>query len=195
MTLPSVFAVGSTWIEPVIQMKYSVRNFRTKANGFALIVAMLFMVALSFIGVASIRNVSLQERMAGNSYYRTIATHESEALLRISRQLAKVSWVQDTFPAEDNSSATLSPWGGVIPQSSISFFSTASNWLSASVPSSLSSTRPVSVNSSNEAFSGDNPRGGVSNEGKATYVRASARATDPVTGASVVTQDWSMFPK
>ena len=175
------------------------RNFSpkkpfAKSNGFSLIVAMLLLVALSFVGVASLRNVSLQERMAGNSYYRTIATHESEGVLRISRQLAKVSWLQDAFPAEDNSSAALKPWAGVISQSSISFFSNASNWAAAATPSSLSTTRPLTVSSANEAFSSDNPLSG-SADLKATYVRSSARATDAVTGASVVTQDWSMFPK
>lgn len=167
---------------------------KRRSQGFALIVALLLMVALSFIGVSALRNVSLQEKMAGNLYYRTIAFHESEGALRFARQRVESDWQSDAIPAA-NVETTLGIWGRVLDQPMLSFFSLPSSWSSATALASLKSTRPVSAQYVIEQLPGKNPRCGTGTDCDATFVRSSARAVDSVTNASVVTQEWAMFPK
>jgi Tfp pilus assembly protein PilX len=63
------------------------RNIFAKSqNGFALVVALLLMVALSIVGVAALRNVSLQERMTGNLYARVASLQESRSTMRLLEQ-------------------------------------------------------------------------------------------------------------
>jgi len=170
------------------------RIARRNSGGFALIVAILLMVALSFVGVAALRNVSLQERMAGNSYYRTIATHESEAGLRLVRQKLEDAWINDAIPASGSTSA-LSSWDGLVNKSSIAFFTAANSWSSVSAVTSLSSTRPVAVKAAIEQKTGQLPLCDEQSKCPADFFRTSARANDSATGANVITQEWSMFPK
>ena len=68
-------------------------------KGFVLIVALMLMVALSFLGVSALRNVTLQERMTGSQYYRTIALHESDGALRYARQVIQSAWQSNAIPA------------------------------------------------------------------------------------------------
>jgi Tfp pilus assembly protein PilX len=165
------------------------------SRGFALIVALLLMVALAFIGVSALRNVTLQEKMAGNLYYRTIALHESEAGMRFARQRIESDWLQDTIPA-GNSEETLGTWGAVVGTPSLSFFSKAANWSSATTINSLLSSRPVDAQFTVEQFAP--PRDILCGSGQQCnflYVRSSARAVDTLTGAAVVTQEWAKYPK
>ena len=167
---------------------------RRNSGGFALIVAVLLMVALSFVGVAALRNVSLQERMAGNSYYRTIATHESEAGLRLVRQKLEDAWINDAI-ATPTSTSALSAWDGLVNKSSIAFFVASASWSSAPVVTSLIATRPVDVKSAIEQKTGQLPLCDEQSKCPADFFRSSARVNDSATGANVITQEWSMFPK
>jgi Tfp pilus assembly protein PilX len=63
------------------------RARHSSQTGFTLVVALLLLVALSLVGVAALRNVSLQERMAGNQYFRSISLDESRSTLRSVEQL------------------------------------------------------------------------------------------------------------
>ncbi len=174
-------------------MKFSTRT-SVQPRGFALVVALLLMVALSFIGVSALRNVSLQEKMAGNLYYRTIALHESEGALRFARQRVESDWQNDAIPAANNETS-LGVWGKIVSQPTLAFYSLAANWSSATTLTSLLSTRPVATQYVIEQFPSKIPKCGTGTNCDATFVRSSARAVDPVTNAAVVTQEWAMYPK
>ena len=52
-------------------------------NGSALIISLVFLLILTMIGVASIQDSTLQERMAGNERDRNLAFQAAEAALRV----------------------------------------------------------------------------------------------------------------
>jgi Tfp pilus assembly protein PilX len=55
-------------------------------SGFTLVVALLLLVAMSLLGVAALRNVSIQEKMAGNVYFKALTLQQSESTLRVALQ-------------------------------------------------------------------------------------------------------------
>lgn len=166
----------------------------SKQVGFVLIVALLLMVALSFIGVTALRNVTLQERMASNQYYRTVALHESEGALRYARQVIQSTWQNDAIPAP-NASSSIALWSNLVSQSSIAFFASAANWSSATTIASLLSSRPLSAQYAVETFDAGAAPCGTGTECRSYFIRSSTRVVDPVTNASIVTQEWSTYPK
>ena len=56
--------------------------YRTSQAGSALLISLVFLLLLTMIGVASIQDSTLQERMAGNERNRNVAFQEAEAALR-----------------------------------------------------------------------------------------------------------------
>jgi len=52
-------------------------------NGSALIISLVFLLILTMIGIASIQDSTLQERMAGNERDRNLAFQTAEAALRV----------------------------------------------------------------------------------------------------------------
>lgn len=170
---------------------------RPSSQGFALVVALLLMVALSFIGVSALRNVSLQEKMSGNLYYRAVALHEAEGALRFARQRVEADWQSDSIPAA-NFESTLGVWGKLVDKPMLSYFTLAANWATATSLTSLLSARPVASQYVIEQLPGKIPRCGSTpnpSDCDAVFVRATARAVDPATNASIVTQEWAMYPK
>lgn len=55
---------------------------RRKQRGVALIVSLILLVVVTLLGLAGMQNTSLQERMSGNMYDRSIAMQSAEAALR-----------------------------------------------------------------------------------------------------------------
>lgn len=53
-----------------------------RQNGIALVVALVMLVVLTLMGLAGMRNTSLQERLSGNMYDRSLAMQVAEAALR-----------------------------------------------------------------------------------------------------------------
>lgn len=51
-------------------------------GGIALIVALVLLVAVTLLGISGIRNTSMQERMSGNMYDRSLAMQAAESALR-----------------------------------------------------------------------------------------------------------------
>jgi type IV pilus assembly protein PilX len=173
---------------------------RAQVGGFSLIVALLLMVALSFIGVSALRNVSLQEKMAGNLYYRTVSMHESEGALRFAQQRIASAWATDAITSA-TTVTTPEMWSsvaGVVP--TLSFFSAASTWANSVSLTSFLTSRPINAQYVVEQLDSASARGSQigSDSGdtgvKVKYFRSSARAVDPATNASVVTQEWAMYP-
>jgi type IV pilus assembly protein PilX len=60
----------------------------THQTGAALIVALVLLVLVTLLGVAGLRTVSLEEKMAGGTYDRSIAFQAAEAALRAGEAVA-----------------------------------------------------------------------------------------------------------
>jgi Tfp pilus assembly protein PilX len=172
-------------------MRLNTTPLRTSQSGFALVVALLLMVALSFIGVTALRNVSLQEKMAGNFFFRLAMTHESEGAQRTA--------IQRTLQI---TAAGLSGSAGDPPepvnQASVAYWSNPANWATVANSTSLSTLRPADTKALLEAFPGENPLA-PSNVGnsssKVNYFRTGTRTVEAATGATVIVQQWSMQPR
>ncbi len=60
-----------------------------KQRGIVLIVAMIMLVIMSILGISSVRNIALEERMSAASYDRNIALQAAEAALLAGERDAK----------------------------------------------------------------------------------------------------------
>lgn len=58
-----------------------------RQRGIALIVALILLVVATLTGMAGIRSTTLQEKMAGNQYDRSLAMQAAEAALRAAEAL------------------------------------------------------------------------------------------------------------
>jgi type IV pilus assembly protein PilX len=58
-------------------------------TGAALIVALVLLVIVTLLGLAGLRNVTLEEKMAGAAYDRSIAFQAAEAALRVGEAAAE----------------------------------------------------------------------------------------------------------
>lgn len=58
---------------------------RNSQRGIALIVALVLLLVATVLGISSIRNTSLQERMSGNQYDRSLAMQAAESGLRAAQ--------------------------------------------------------------------------------------------------------------
>jgi hypothetical protein len=164
-------------------------------KGFVLVVALLLLVALSLIGATALRNVSLQEKMAGNFFFRTTVTHEAESALRAARNNAQVgleaqniSWVLDSAPRGWN--------GGLLSEVAVSYWKNPANW--ANTQTVVNANTLIKADPSlgatrwNVEQSGELPdaRGGSNAGLKVVFLRGSAITVEQGTGATAVVQEW-----
>jgi len=63
-----------------------IRRIITRQSGASLIVALLFLVVLTVLGLVAVRSSTLQERIAGNDRDRATAFEAAEATLRDAEQ-------------------------------------------------------------------------------------------------------------
>ena len=169
-------------------------------TGFALVVVLLLMVALSMVGVASLRGITLQEKMAGNLYFRSLSFAEAESALRatVARIDGKIGLTVETPPAPDSSDLNYKPL--IVNGSNQSYWNSASSWSSTDVRSVMSSAATgLAVNATTEQIIvGDQMPTCESKMGssacKVMFTRMTARATDPATGAAVVLQQFWSYP-
>jgi type IV pilus assembly protein PilX len=168
-------------------------------SGFALIVALLLMVGLTLVGVASLRSVTLQERMAGNTYYRTISSHETDGGIRLAR--ASIDKVRLDSALQFGSN--VSPgWTDSVADASVSYWSSDANWSTAQSSTPIGKFTDLQNKWQIETLSGGtNPKcprasnsGTGANKCPVIFFRSTARSLDSVTGAATAAQDWSMFP-
>ena len=116
------------------------RAFDSKHNGFALIVVVLLLVALSMVGIASLRGVTLQEKMAGNLYFRALAFAEAESALRatVAKIDSKVGLTVETPVTPDPSDLDWKPL--LASGSNQSYWGSDSGWANTSSRSVMSTT-------------------------------------------------------
>ena len=170
-------------------------------QGFALVVVLLLMVALSMVGVASLRSVSLQEKMAGNIYFRSIAFQEAEGALRTS--VAKIDKkVGLTVASSEVADSASAEWKTFIPSGSQrDYWAQVGNWSNTGSRSVIAaSASGLSLQSTAEHVGNGNQmptcerKTGVSNACLVMFTRMTAKATDPQTGATAVVQQYFSFP-
>lgn len=65
-----------------------------KQTGVALIVALILLVVMTLLGISGVRTVAMEEKMAANSYDRSLAFQAAEAGLRAGEQAAQLQWAQ-----------------------------------------------------------------------------------------------------
>lgn len=87
-------------------------------SGVALVISLMLLVAVTLVGLASIRGTALQEQMAGNHYDREVAFQAAEAALVLGTQKYRndhSSWdtkIEIDYPAEldcSNRTCALNP--------------------------------------------------------------------------------------
>jgi type IV pilus assembly protein PilX len=178
-------------------MSVARRNLNSRESGFALVVSLLLLVALSFVGIAALRNVTLQEKMAGNTYFRMVAFQESErAIAMSSSELAlDGAYSSSGLPGGDSSSSStrkIMTAGGLQ-----SFWQTPATWSSTTDPTAINTG--VTTRWIREDFGGIEATDGCdSSESqranfsaltcKSRGYRVTATASDTTTGTRVVTQ-------
>ncbi len=88
------------------------RNRRPRQKGVVLVVALMFMLVMSIVGVTAMQSTIMQERMAGNVRDRNLAFQAAEAALRAgelavrgNRKIAEETKLED--PAQ---------WDGASPK-------------------------------------------------------------------------------
>lgn len=162
--------------------------------GFSLIVTLLLLVALSLIGVAALRNVSLQEKMAGNFYFRMTALQDAHGALRQARGGVE-SWVAASTAAPALSSCSVpGSWCKSIDAAATAkFWAGSSNWIGAS---SAVASAGMTAAWSRE---GERAKHFICEDGApgctpVNYIRMTARTIDSATGAAVVIQDLNVYP-
>lgn len=72
----------------------TLRFSRSTQKGVALFVSLMMLILVTILGVTGVRMVSLEEKMAGNSYDRNLAFQAAEAALREAEK-----YVEDNKPA------------------------------------------------------------------------------------------------
>lgn len=71
----------------------TLRFSRSTQKGVALFVSLMMLILVTILGVTGVRMVSLEEKMAGNSYDRNLAFQAAEAALREAEK-----YVEDNKP-------------------------------------------------------------------------------------------------
>lgn len=99
-------------------MNLSVPINQSRQSGVALVISLMLLVAVTLVGLASIRGTALQEQMAGNHYDREVAFQAAEAALALGAQEYRndsSSWnkkIETDHPAEldcSNQTCSLNP--------------------------------------------------------------------------------------
>jgi type IV pilus assembly protein PilX len=170
-------------------------------RGFALVVVLLIMVALSMVGIASMRSVTLQEKMAGNLYFRSLAMSEAESALR-STAAKMESLVGLSIATPDTADDSSPDWKARLQQgSNVSYWTGSSAWSNTSTRSAMSTTASgMTISATTEQLAMNNIRGGCDIKKmdgtpcKAMFTRMTSRALDPNTGAAVAVQQFWWFP-
>jgi type IV pilus assembly protein PilX len=72
-------------------LKQMTPHSATRQRGVALITALILFVIMTLLGLAAIRNITQEERMAGHSYSRSLAFQATESALRSAELLVETN--------------------------------------------------------------------------------------------------------
>ena len=179
------------------------RSFR-RDSGFALVVALLLLVAMSFIGIAALKNVTLQEKMTGNTYFKLASFQEADGAMRSVEQIMHGIFGSSTqtppAQATNNVWKTADPYGA-----GAAYWGTTSAWTQSQSVTPLGYSGAVITITSDDVVGGDiapyacsDPAlSGIGTNGaeqnlpcKVRPVRETAISTDTATGARSVIQQY-----
>lgn len=177
---------------------------RQRQRGVALIVALILLIVVTLIGLASIRGTTMQEKMAGNLNDRNVGLQNAEAALRVAQSqisahaatiwhncsTAGVACDADPTSAADAANA----WQTAASGTGSSLYTAGSN--AAGQPQYVIEDMgvwndPTSVANSQTANSAQYGAGPSALQ--AHYYRITARSADPASApdrAVVVLQSW-----
>ena len=96
------------------------RTFQSSQNGMALLVSLVFLLLLTLLGISSMQNATLQEKMAGSVTLRNLSFQNAEAALRLGESsiqvtgfaLAACSSVAYCAPPAESTTVTATGVGG-----------------------------------------------------------------------------------
>lgn len=69
---------------------------RRRQTGIALITSLILLVVMTLLGLAAIRGVTQEERMAGHSYSRSLDFQAAESALRVAEELVETAKPEPT---------------------------------------------------------------------------------------------------
>lgn len=98
-------------------------------RGITLVMSLIFLVALTILGLTAARNHILQEHMAGNTRSRDLALQAAEAAIKDAEQ-ALPTWRSLAF---DGSEAGLGTYDATLANDA-AYWKTAANWSSYRTP-------------------------------------------------------------
>lgn len=113
-------------------LRRTARSQRRQQKGIALVVALVLLVIMTLVGLNSMRSVTLEERMTGHTFDRSLSFQAAEAALREAE-----AFVEATKPSPAALSACVSgvcgsPAATATPRwLDDTFFNNAANWRTA----------------------------------------------------------------
>jgi type IV pilus assembly protein PilX len=115
-------------MRPIQTLQRNGENYRRSQRGVALIVALILLVIISLLGLSSMRNTGLQERMTANLFSRSVEFQEVETAARDAQALLPPVGAP-TFTAACTSGLCTTPTATVTPRW---LDTTFSNWTAGS---------------------------------------------------------------
>jgi type IV pilus assembly protein PilX len=169
----------------------SVRSNQLGQRGVALVVTLILLLIATLIGLAGARSTSLQERMSGNMYDRSLAFQRAEAALRAAERAITTNAEIASLGGED-----CSPQSGATcaTQPSTAFTGSSAGWTAVAdrynVNSALAPGRPeyfvqfmgagnAEENLGLEANADYTNYGSAYPPDKVAYYRVTARSSSP----------------
>jgi type IV pilus assembly protein PilX len=77
------------------------QTFPNRQHGVALVIALVLLLVVTVLGLASMRDMTLQERISANMYDRSLAFQRSEAALRAAEAAITSNWQIATLGGQD----------------------------------------------------------------------------------------------
>jgi type IV pilus assembly protein PilX len=160
-------------------------------RGVALIIALVLLVVATLIGLAASRGTTLQEKMSGNTYDRSLAFQRAESALRAAEAAISANWQIATLSGVDCSPASAAQCA-IVPNDA--FTGTSANWVNVAgtynVNSALSAGVPqyqvhlIGTGTADNTYgTSDNANsanyGNTGNPDNVAFYRVTARSSNP----------------
>jgi type IV pilus assembly protein PilX len=169
---------------------------RPRQQGVALVVALILLLILTVLALASVRGTTLQERMSSNMYDRSLAFQRAEAAMRAAEFAITNNWRIADLSGVDCTPAT----GSACPLFPAGTFTSSSNtnWVNVTGPRNVNSAiTPGTPQYTVQFISTGQAEGNLGQEANAecgnygnpcppdnvAYYRVTTRSSNPTDGA------------
>lgn len=127
---------------------------RSQQKGVALFVALIMLLIVTVLGLASMRSTTLQERMSANMFDRSLAFQRSEAALRAAEDAITANWRIADLNGTDCSPAT----GSACPLVPANAFTATDNtWRDVGATHRVNTARSPGISQYHIDFMGTGP--------------------------------------